>query len=423
MNVNTPSSALQPAAKQSVSSRGATGGMGGRALKMEIIDTEADLDALKPGWEGLQTRDPDSGVFMSWDWLSRAFRQNPYRWRVFAVLSGENHVCIFPVKYRVHWSKTLNELQSEMEAGGRLLWSEYSGFLCDPDYEEDALVFLAQQIAELPWAKLSLRYEPTATRAKQFMNGFPEEGFRSKRMEYRISKGQTDNLVSPQVTLPGDFETFLQESLSKSTREKVRRSFRRLLDTGELRITETSGDTFDRDVEVLLDFWIAKWTDQKGSETANRVAGNYRKILETALELDILFMPVLWRGDQPLGALGHIADLGSRVVHFVVAGRDTEAEKTNIGLILHAYSIRWAIECGFKTYDFCHGNESYKYSFGAKDKQLNYFSVRRRSSSLDVGFLDPICTGEALNRAIEFIDSGKSEEASAACRQILFDCI
>lgn len=419
MNAPNRTSALRPDAAQmssdDIEDR--------RGFYLEIAETEVELEAMKLGWQALEMQDPESGVFLSWNWLSHAFRQNPQRWRVFAVRLGQDYVCIFPAKYRVHWSKKLMELQSEIEAGGRLVWSEYTGFLCDPDYEEAALKFLAKHLSSLPWSKLSLRYEASGSRAERFMRAFPPNHFSTKKMDYRINKGETDNLVSPRIELPDNYEDYLKNKLSKSTREKVRRSFRRHLDTGELRISQSAKETFENDVEILSRLWTRKWAPSKGINTATEVAGNYRKILKSASDLQSLFMPVLWKGDEPLGALGHVLDNQNSQLHFIVAGRETTADIPNIGLILHAYSIRWAIENNFKIYDFCHGNEAYKYSFGAKDKQLNYFSVRRRSSGSDTGTLDAINTGEALRRAVEFIEEGKSTEASAACRQILYDCI
>jgi len=392
-------------------------------FSVEVIETMQDMERLKPGWEELQSRDPDSGVFLSWAWLAKAFGENPQRWRVFAVRSGQNYVCIFPVKYRVHWSNSRTELQSEIEAGGRLLWSEYTGFLCDPAHKEMAIATLARHLATLPWSQLSIRYEPSEDRAKIFAAAFPADNFRTKFKEYRINKGKTDNLVSPQIELPSKFETYLQTSLSKSMREKVRKFFRRHLDTNELQVTETTAETFDRDIEILLGFWTQKWATNKGDDVAAKVADNYRKIMRTALDMDILFMPVLWQGDHPLAALGHVVDPHQRHVHFIVAGRDADNGVASTGQILHAYSIRWAIECGFAVYDFCHGNEKYKYSYGAKDKQLNYFTIRRKPEASDMGFLDPINTAEALHRTIDLIESNKPDQASAACRQILFDCI
>jgi len=394
-----------------------------REFKIDVIETMQDMEHLRQGWEDLQTRDPESGLFLSWAWMARAFAQNPRRWRVFAVRIGLTYVCIFPTKYRVHWSTSRKELQSEIEAGGRLLWSEYTGFLCDPFYQEPALAALAGHLATLPWSQISIRYEPSQERARLFTSAFPDSDFQVKFKDYRINKGETDNLVSPQIQLPRSFEAYLQASLSKSMREKIRRAFRRHLDTDELRITEATSETFERNVERLLEFWTEKWVEDKGSKAAEAVAGNYRTILRTALDMDLLFMPVLWKGDRPLAALGHIVDLEKRQVHFIVAGRDMSSEISSVGQILHAYSIRWAIDCGFAVYDFCHGNEPYKYSYGAQDKPLNYFTVRKDPKEPNGGSLDPINTAEALHRAIGLIDSGKTAEASAACRQILFDCL
>lgn len=392
-------------------------------LTVDVIETETELEALRPGWQALHRRDPEANVFLSWDWMATALRQNPGRWRVYAVRAGRRCLCIFPVKYRVHWSKSRDELQSELEAGGRLLWSEYTGFLCDPERQQEALQALAGRMARAPWAKLSVRYEPTRTRAEQFTAAFPEDAFRTTWKPYRINDGETDNLVSPQVALPADYETYLQQCLSRKTREKLRRLFRRHLDTGEVRVTETTAQTFDRDAGHLLRFWIDRWTAQKGAETARTVAGNYRRILKTALDLNLLFMPVLWRGDRPIGALGHILDPHRRAVHFIVAGRDPEPGLPPSGMLLHAWSIRQAIESGYALYDFCHGNEAYKYSFGARDKPLTYFSVRRRADAAETPMLDPISTSEALERAIGFIEAGRTAAASAACRQIMFDCL
>ena len=398
-------------------------GIDQQKYQIDVIETMAEMETIRPQWESLHSRDPESNVFLSWKWLAQAFRNNPQRWRVFAVRSGNTYVCLFPTKYRVHWSNSRTEFQSEIEAGGRLIWSEYTGFLCDPAHQEKALSALANHLVSLPWSHLSLRYEDSKSRSAQFTSAFPAEGFSARLRKYRINKGQTDNLVSPQIELPGDFETYLRDFLSKSMREKVRRSFRRNLESNELRITETTPETFERDIEILLRFWTTKWAAKRGNSTAIRVAENYRKTLRAALDMNILFMPVLWREDQPLAALGHIIDTHQRRSHFIVSGRDAESDIASLGKLLHAYSIRWAIHSGLDVYDFCHGDERYKYSYGAKNKTLNYFTIRRIASNADIGSLDPINTAEALHRAVDFIDSGNLEKASAACRQILFDCI
>jgi len=41
----------------------------------------------------------------------------------------------------------------------------------------------------------------------------------------------------------------------------------------------------------------------------------------------------------------------------------------------HAHSIRYAIENGFTEYDFLRGNETYKYSFGVKERSIRHIVI------------------------------------------------
>jgi len=394
----------------------------GSELVVEVIDTMTEFRAVKAAWQALEKRDPEGTVYLSWEWLMHAFAENPGRWRVLAVRRADQpntYVCLYPIKYRTHWSKSRSELQSELEAGGRLLWSEYTGFLCQPSYEETAIKLIARHIQSMPWVKLSLRYEVSENRARIFAESFPESDFKVSWLNYRINKGETDNLLCPQVKLPKNFEDYMATSLSTNTRQKLRRLSRKHLDTGDVRITETSQTTFTTNLKILLALWTQKWASNKGQNTAGNVASNYAQILAAAESLGLLYMPVLWRGDRPLGALGHVLDPEMKRVHFIVAGRDETANAPYVGHLLHAHSIKWAIENGYETYDFCHGNEAYKYSFGAEDVRANYFSIRRTTKVEPGTLFDPMSTAEAMKRTLSFIDAGKPDKARAVCTQIL----
>ncbi len=371
----------------------------------------------------LEKRDPEGTIFLSWAWLNEAFRQNPGRWRVFAARHGScEYVGFLPLKYRVHWSKSNLASQSEIEAGGRLLWSENTGFLCDPAFEIPAIERIAVHLQSMPWARLSIRYEVSQSRAKIFAGAFPPGDFNASWKEYRISGGTVDNLICPQVALPPDYETYLQSSPCSKTRQKVRRFTRQYLDTGALPVSLTDAASFGRNAGVLLRFWTQKWRETKGGDTAKEVAANYLEILSAAQRLGVLYMPVLWREDEPLGALGHILDPHMKRVHFIVAGRNDRASEPYIGLLLHIQSIKWAIENGYGLYDFCHGNEVYKYSFGARKPRANYFSIRRRATE-GRPLLDPMSNADALRRAIEMIETGSPTRAAAACRQVLTNMV
>ncbi len=386
---------------------------------VEIIDTFSGFEGLRPEWDRLMQKDPQAHIFLSWDWLAKAFRDNPLRWSVIAVRATEGArdlLCLLPLKYRTHWSNNHNAFHTEIESGGRLLWSEYTGFLCDPEHEETGLTAAATALAALPWSQLSMRYVPQQERAEIFTKAFKADDFRITWKDYMINKGETDNLICPVAYLPEDFESYLTTSISANSRQKYRR-FARRLEAGEFQFTHSGKSNFQGDLDILLGFWMDKWAKSKGTSSARKVAENYRQVLTAAHGMDTLFLPVLWQGDQPVGALGHVLDPHNGQVHFIVAGRDTKSKDPFIGSALHFHAIETAIESGYESYDFCHGNEKYKYSYGVEDKKVAYFSIRRRATELAKNF-DSISSGEALNRVVQFLDQGRIDKAKSACKQI-----
>ncbi len=104
-------------------------------------------------------------------------------------------------------------------------------------------------------------------------------------------------------------------------------------------------------------------------------------------------------------------------MHFIIAGRDESAEEAFIGAALHFHSIECAIMLGCENYDFGHGDEPYKFGYGAVAKRLQYFSIRRPDPS-EGKIFDSINTGAALKRIEAFLISGKTDEARHACRQL-----
>lgn len=387
--------------------------------RVEVVDTLEAFERLRNDWDLLYDTDMESTVFLSWSWLFNAFRSSPMRWSVLVLRdqASQKMLAALPLKYRVHWSRSRKEFQTEIEAGGRLLWSEYTGFLCVPNFEEMAMQRFASKLSEMPWSKLSMRYVLQQRRAHLFVEAFDTSKFSAKFKTYRISKGKTDNLKSPQVELPDTFDDYLMKQISANTRQKYNRGRRDFLETGRYTLSVTTPTSFKDDVDQMLGHWVRKWEPEKGKNTALQVAENYRTILQSALENRILYLPVLRRNEQIIGALGHIMDTKNGVLHYVVAGRDIAEESSFVGPALHFESIRWAIEQGFICYDFCHGDESFKYSYGATDADSLYFQIRR-SSPAGAEVFDSICSAEALRRIGTFIGRKKYEDSQKAIEQL-----
>lgn len=388
-------------------------------IRIEDIETLDAFAGLRSSWGALEHKDAESTVFLSWAWMNQAFHSAPGRWRVITAWVGQELVAVLPLKYRVHWSKTRSEFQTEIEAGGRLLWSEYTGFLCDPEFEQPALEAIAAHLQSNRWIRLSLRYVCGENRIQRFAWAFSQSQYRTKFKPYRINKGETDNLLCPQVRLPVSYDAYLAGQLSRNMRQKIRRFERKFLTSGDLRVQVATEASVEQDIDALLTLWRSKWSRVKGHETARRVAENYRQVLLAAQELGLLYLPVLKDGKRAIGALGHVLDPQQKRVHFIVAGRDERVKGNHIGALLHSQSLRWAIESGYRVYDFCHGNEPYKYGYGAKDVQAYYLSIRPRKLGRAGEHLDPLGHTQALARVLAFIEGGHAANAAAGTRQLI----
>jgi hypothetical protein len=392
----------------------------GCELQVDIIETWERFVGLKQTWEAVHEQDGESGYFLSWAWLAEIFRDNPNRWRVLAVKpndDGSDYICFFPQRTRVRWSVSQQQFKTELEAGGKLSWAQYTGFVCVPAWEERAIAAVASAVAKMPWAELSIKNIPRDGRLNLFLAEFATDDYSISDHEDLINSGTVDSLICPYVPLPKDYESYLQTRVSSNTRQKMRRFWRQFEAADDLRITDTTAETFDRDITILLNLWFKTWSSSRGESSAEEAVEKYIEILDQSHSLGAVNIPILWRGDQPLGALGNIVDRHKRHLYFIVAGRDESVVDPNVGLLLHTHNIQWAINNGIETYDFCHGNEPYKYSFGATDRRIASISITRTSKS-GMGQFDPAHIGNAMTKAIKMLDSNQLDDAKNAFRQI-----
>ena len=389
---------------------------------VEIIDTPEELAVLAPHWDAVFEADPEAQFFLSREWIAQCLAVIGSNWRVLAVrsLRDAGQYCAFlPLRVDAYLSKTHQEFCNELLMPGLLNWADFTGFLCRPGDEQGALQALAGQLQSMPWARLVMKnLLVTPARLDAFLAAFDDSAFEVQRRPRGLNRDGIDNDACPGVALPGTFDGFLAERLSPNTRQKLRRLLRTVDRGGEWRVTESDRASGARDIEVLLGFWQRAWAEHKG-EDIGRLTRYYRSILKNAFDADLMYIPMLWRGEQPVGVLGHFVDRRKGTLLFKVAGRDPDCNDISPGLVLHAWSIRYAIREGFRSYEFLRGNEAYKYSFGATDRRLVNLVIRTRSLRNAAEGLDPRGLGEVVEQCLRYQQKGQPEKAEVGYRQIL----
>ncbi len=392
-------------------------------MHIDIIDDLKTLTQLRSNWDAVYEADPDAQFFLSWDWLSKWFKSfsSPNgEWFILAAkpsADAPSYVAFFPLQLRTEMKKD-GTFYNEVRMGGSE-FADYTGILCLPEFEDRAIPAFADYLKRSNWTQLHLKnVYASKQRFRLFMKAFAASKFETETLDRQTTGDNLNCDLYPYVKLPGDWETYLAKKLSSNTRQKAKRFLKRVGEAGEFRVTHADAKTIKRDVNILLHFWKLKWGRRKGERLSSILSTN-RIMLTNALEAGVLFMPVLWKGDRPLGALGILIDRKKKALHFLIAGRDETFNSPPPGFILHIYAIRWAIENGFTIYDFLQGNESYKYMYGCEERRITYTIVTTRNKQNLGGKLDPRSLSYVLERATELHKKGKLGVAERGYRQVL----
>ena len=388
-------------------------------MRVEVIETMPSFERLEQDWNAVYDADPDAQLFLSHRWLTNWLGWIAGPWFILAAKENDAadapYVAFLPLRISVKTSEI--PFHNELNMAGNFA-ADYTGILCRPGFEQQVIPTFARHLKQMNWARLNLENARISeARFRLLMAHFPKANFQISQVS-RVGKVDgIDNALCPFATLPPDWNAYL-DGLSANTRQKIRRLLKQFESSDEYRITQATPETFERDLDTLLRFWEIKWKPRKGDLTQTLVRSN-RAMLTRSFKADLLYLPTLWKGDRPLAALATFIDRRKRAFLFYMTGRDETFDGPPPGVILHAHSIRYAIENGFTEYDFLRGNEPYKYSFGVKERRIHCVVVGTRNGRNLGGKIDRRTVPAALKEATELHKARKLPQAERGYRQIL----
>ncbi|WP_425046341.1 GNAT family N-acetyltransferase [Primorskyibacter sp. S87] len=381
-----------------------------------LVDDRRGFESLRPHYEALYAVDTQASHFLSPNWIGSILEENPGRSRIIALRDEDapgGISALLPLERSLHWNRRQQMFQTRYTALGRLGLSSYTGFLCAPGREVDALPRLAKVIAEMPWGGLSIRYEANHHRADIFAQAFPKDEFEVTWPEHRVAGGKVDQLLCPVLLLPASYKAYL-DSLNPKMRKRVRRA--QSLTRGAT-FRSASPDSYANDRDQLLDLWSAHFEGAENETKRVAMVDRYRALLDRAQATGHLYLVSFWLGRTCLGASAFVADRRARRLHAVLEASNPQAAGLDIGLLLHAHVIRKAISAGCRALDFGHGNQDYKYRLGAENAETSNLMLRRRSVSAVPGF-DPMMLGGAIRKTRHLILGNRTEDALAGLAQL-----
>ncbi len=338
-------------------------------MQVSQINDINQFDKLKSTWDSVYIADPHAEIFLSWAWLRGWFETTPNAWLVLAVQSdnSSSYVAFFALAKSVIQKYGFSLLQRLLMGGYPI--ADYTGFVCLPEHEEQAIKALADYIQQhLQWDIFQIS-EVLDPRFDLFLQQFPVSKFNVQ---------QIGSMSCPYLPLPSSWEQYLQDFLSSKTRKNLKYCLQRLEKMDEIRLTHVGADNLEEQINTLLELWHSRW------RLPGHFVKGYHSIFRRCFENNNLWLSVLWHSETPIAALAALVDHHKRTFSFCITGYNDEFAKLSPGRFILGYSIRYAIENKFQIYDFLRGDEEYKFSLGAKERFNTHTLISRKSLRMSV---------------------------------------
>jgi len=181
--------------------------------------------------------------------------------------------------------------------------------------------------------------------------------------------------VCPIIQLPADWESYLN-LLDKHQRHEVRRKLRKIEQAPDVRwwLSDSPGE-LDRDVEDFITLHQLSSADKDDFMTEPMKAF-FRDLAQVMAAKGWLALALLEVNGQPAAALFSFRWQEQWLLYN--SGYDPlNFKDLSAGVVLQARCIEYAIQAGFRVFDFLQGDEVYKYRLGGQDTEVWRLTVRQ----------------------------------------------
>ncbi len=336
------------------------------------VSTVSRLDALnelEDPWQAVHRADSEATVFTSWAWMRGRLATLPDPWCVLVARSAGGGVDgLLPLRFVPAPDEGDARLTLAM-AGSPL--ADYTGFLCVPEAQEQALAALASYVQDrLEWQRLEIR-DTRDTRLEAFLSLFPPSRFEIQRHEPTPCP-YID--LEPFLGLEDPWEGYLRAAPKPRMRRKIRSDMAGIHRLPGLRHTHVQDDG-EAQISTMLKLWQLRWGERPEAELAQ-----YRSVFLSCFESGRLWLDILWDDDVPISGRLNFLDRKRRSFCDYITCFDPRYSEYSPGIVVAAHAIRAAIRGGYRTFDFLRGDEYYKFALGAKLRHSENVTIVRRSN-------------------------------------------
>lgn len=355
-------------------------------MRTEIATSWHDLHTLESEWlELLDRSDVDEPTLTPlWlgQWWKTFGRKDGRKLRAVVLRQDGRLIGLAPLVQRRHWYRPgLPFRRIELLASGECeadeICSDYIGVIAERGRERNvarALCDALRRGALGAWDELVM---PAMNGETALPWALVEE---LKGSGFEATCESTSE--APYISLPARWDDYLAQ-LPQSHRYFVKRSVRDFERWAgrDLRFEHAKSERdLQNGLAILSHLHRQRWqaTGEDGVFASDAFMEFHRAVLPELLQRGALDLCWMTARGEPLGALYNIVHRGK--VYFYQSGRTPHIDsRLRPGVVLHAYSIRRAIERGYKEYDFLAGTSRYKMQLALNTRPIVCLRAARRS--------------------------------------------
>ena len=313
------------------------------------------ISELRIEWEALLNNANVNTIFTNPDWgglwwehFSEGKSWNGLYWEVNSHIVGIAPMCAN---------------QDDLTLIGNTETVDYNDFVVSPEYSEEFLNLVIDYFIDSEYGSLSLNSIPEHSLTYELLPKIA----RSKNLDVTVN--QED--VSPGITLPDSWDTYLG-NLNKKHRHELRRKLRRLEEVDDYKVEIISqSDQLQKYMNVFTGLMKMSRSEKMEYLTQEKEAffGDISSMTSGKGFFKLFLMSI---GDQYVSSSLCFDYNNQRLLYN--SGNNHEFDYYSVGLLLHSFAIKDAIEHGMTYFDFLRGDEQYKYRLGGVDKLV--YSIR-----------------------------------------------
>ena len=344
-------------------------------MKINVLRTADEFEALKPQWDVLVKQSPNSSVFLTWEWQYYWWKYYAGTGDLFLITCIKNNQICGIAPFYVDHKKRLRIMDD------RVLRFVGTGRDTSPDYLD--IIALPEDYAECSTVVIDFIFDQGKSWDTFDCQDMTETSLFQQKLTQAIESNP--NLLVKQrhsqimhQELPPTWDEY-RNSLSSSRRRTINRKRNAFNKAGNLEFGYCkSPEEFDEVFDQLVLLHTERWEDKSSTSfQTDEYLGFHRNVIHqldkigsaqlTYLRLDGEYIAVnywyIWNG----------------TMFFFQGGFSSECQHLSPGLVLLCYSIEFAIGQGMTEIDMLKGEHDYKASYAKELKSIISIECCHRS--------------------------------------------